>query len=152
MFCSVLFCSVPFRSVLFCSVLLCSVPFCSVRFCSVMFCSVLFCSVLVGLWIFYIESLRKFCFHLPLVFSDSINMIQPSSLTHDMSQMPLFPFSLLLTSLYVTYLCYFSCMHFGIKFLIGLLCEHSYWSFGCYVGSFIRSSGLRLYPFLRKCL
>ena len=48
-----------------------------------------------------LKSLSNFCFHLPLIFLDSVNMVPSSSLTCAMSDISLL--SLLLASLYIIF-------------------------------------------------
>ena len=50
-----------------------------------------------------LKSLSKFCFHLPLIFPDSIKMVPSSSLTYAMSDIFLVLLSLLLASLYIIF-------------------------------------------------
>ena len=79
-----------------------------------------------------LKSLSKFCFHLSLIFPDSVKMVPCSSLTYAMSDISLLLLSLLLASLYIIFapslvssLVYnSSCFFFG----------HCYCSLGSFVG------------------
>ena len=80
-----------------------------------------------------LKSLSKFCFHLSLIFPDSVKMVPCSSLTYAMSRY-ISTSSVSTFGKLVYYLCSFSCIQFSVQFLICCFFCYCYCSLCSFVG------------------